>query len=380
MVARVGGFDHHLRQGIDVGAPVGRLDAGFRHFRHLPRNMLRLQEEHFIGAAERRRQIVLADAHFHGVRARLQHGENARGTAYFTAQRLQRGEDCRRMMGEIVIHGDAVGFAAQLQATAGVDKAAQRVRGIRRQHADVTRRGNRHQAVMHIMLADQRPLHFTNLFAVEQHFPLRGVGVQLLRLPVALLAHQLLLAPAAHRHHLLQVDVVLRQDNFAFARHDAHQMVELFLNRLQVIKDVRVVELKVVEDQRPRAVVNKLGALVEEGAVIFVGFNDEERAVAQARGDVEIARNAANHEPRFIAAGFKDPGCHAGSGGFAVGPGDGQHPAIAQHEVVQPLRAGHIRNIVFQHRFNARVAASHGITDDHQIRPGLQLAGVITLN
>ena len=52
--------------------------------------MLRLQEEHFIGAAERRRQIVLADAHFHGVRARLQHGENARGTAYFTAQRLQR--------------------------------------------------------------------------------------------------------------------------------------------------------------------------------------------------------------------------------------------------------------------------------------------------
>lgn len=98
---------------------------------------------------------------------------------------------------------------------------------------------------------------------------------------MALLAHQLLLAPAAHRHHLLQVDVVLRQDNFAFARHDAHQMVELFLNRLQVIKDVRVVELKVVEDQRPRAVVNKLGALVEEGAVIFVGFNDEERAVAQ---------------------------------------------------------------------------------------------------
>ncbi|STU77925.1 Uncharacterised protein [Klebsiella pneumoniae] len=27
------------------------------------------------------------------------------------------------MMGEIVIHGDAVGFAPQLQATAGVDKA-----------------------------------------------------------------------------------------------------------------------------------------------------------------------------------------------------------------------------------------------------------------
>ena len=103
-----------ISAGIDVGAPVGRLDAGFRHFRHLPRNMLRLQEEHFIGAAETAPDRP-ADAHFHGVRARLQHGENARGTAYFTAQRLQRGEDCRWMMGEIIIHGDAVGFAAQLR-------------------------------------------------------------------------------------------------------------------------------------------------------------------------------------------------------------------------------------------------------------------------
>jgi hypothetical protein len=51
MVARVGGFHHHIRQRIDIGAPVRRLDAGFRHFRHLPRNMLRLQQEHFIGAA-----------------------------------------------------------------------------------------------------------------------------------------------------------------------------------------------------------------------------------------------------------------------------------------------------------------------------------------
>ncbi len=39
-----------------------------------------------------------------------------------------------------------------------------------------------------------------------------------------------------------------------------------------------------------------------------------------------------------------------------------------------------IGNIIFQHRFNARVAASHGVTDDHQVRPGLQLAGVIALN
>ncbi len=83
-------------------------------------------------------------------------------------------------------------------------------------------------------------------------------------------------------------------------------MVELFLNRLQVIKDVRVVELKVVEDQRPRAVVNKLGRLSKK-AQSYSSASMTKNGLSPARGDVEIARNAANHEPRLIAAGFKDP-------------------------------------------------------------------------
>ena len=37
-----------------------------------------------------------------------------------------------------------------------------------------------------------------------------------------------------------------------------------------------MIELKVVEDQRPRAVVNKLGALVEERTVVLIGFDHKE--------------------------------------------------------------------------------------------------------
>ncbi len=64
---------------------------------------------------------------------------------------------------------------------------------------------------------------------------------------MTLLTHQLLLAPAAHRHGLFQVDVVSGRIVRGPARYDTHQMVELFLDRFQVVKDVGVIELKVVE-------------------------------------------------------------------------------------------------------------------------------------
>ena len=51
MVAGLSGFHHHIRERIHIRAPVRRLDAGIGHFRHLPRNMLRLQQEDLIGAS-----------------------------------------------------------------------------------------------------------------------------------------------------------------------------------------------------------------------------------------------------------------------------------------------------------------------------------------
>lgn len=52
-------------------------------------------------------------------------------------------------------------------------------------------------------------------------------------------------------------------------------MVELFLNGFQIVKNIRVIELKVVEDQRTRAVMYEFGTLIEECAVVLVRFNNE---------------------------------------------------------------------------------------------------------
>ncbi|CCK08537.1 hypothetical protein BN128_2572 [Cronobacter sakazakii 696] len=284
------------------------------------------------------------------------------------------------MMREIVIHRDAVGFAAQLKAATRVHERAEGLRGIGRRHAHMTRRGDGRQPVLHVVLAHQLPLHLAHAFAVQPDFPFRGVVSEFFRLPAALLAKLFLLAPAAHRHHLLEIDVIFRPDDFPLSRHNAHQVVELFLNGFQIVKDIRVIEFEVVEHQRARRVVDKLGAFIKERAVIFVGFNHKERAVTKARGDVEIARHAADDKARLVAAGFQDPGSHARRRGFAVGAGHRHDPAVAQHEIVQPLRAGHIRNALLQHRLDARIAAGHGVTNHHQIRTRFELRGVIALN
>ncbi len=125
------------------------------------------------------------------------------------------------------------------------------------------------------------------------------------------------------------------------------------------------------------AVVNWLGALVEEGAVIFVGFAaDEERAVAR-RARTSSTGNAANHEPRFIAAGFKDRGCHAG-GGFAVGPATANTSDRAARSRYACWEPGHM-DVIFQHRQRTGCREC-SVTDDHP-SPGQAPAGwVIALN
>ncbi len=239
---------------------------------------------------------------------------------------------------------------------------------------------NRHQTVVHVMFADQAPLHLAHFFTVQPHFPNGCIGGQLFRLPVTLFTHQLLFAPAAHRHRLFQIDVVFRVDDASLARHDTYQVMELFLNSFQIVKDVRVIELKVIEDQRTRAVMHKFRTLIEEGAVVLIRLNHEEVAFAQTRRNLKVARYAADHKARLIAAGFKDPGRHSGSGGFTVRTRNRQYPAIAQHKVMQPLRAGHVWNVFLKHRFHAGITTGHGVADDHQVRLRVELAGIVTLN
>lgn len=114
-------------------------------------------------------------------------------------------------------------------------------------------------------------------------------------------------------------------------------MVELFLNRFQVVEDIGVVELKVVEDQRSRAVMDKLRTFVEEGAVILVCFDNKEVTFAQR---AETSKFPVHHrsQNRVYSRTVPESSRHSRRGRFAVCTGNGQHPAVTQHKIVQPLR------------------------------------------
>ncbi len=59
-------------------------------------------------------------------------------------------------------------------------------------------------------------------------------------------------------------------------------MVELLLDRFQIVEDVGMIKLKVVEDQRTRAVMHKFRTFIKERAVVLIRFDNKERPPVRA--------------------------------------------------------------------------------------------------
>ena len=160
-------------------------------------------------------------------------------------------------------------------------------------------------------------------------------------------------------------------------------MVELALDRRQVLEDVGVVVFEVVQDRGARPVVDELAALVEEGGVVFVGLDDEWRLAAGsagARRDTEVARYAADEKARCEAGRFQDPREHRGRRGLAVRAGDREHVAPRQHLVGEPLRAAGVGRAGVEDRFHQRVAADDRVADDVEIRCERELLGAVAFD
>ena len=88
--------------------------------------------------------------------------------------------------------------------------------------------------------------------------------------------------------------------------------MELGFDGGKIAKDISVVELKIVQDHRTRAIVHELGTLVAESGVVLVGLDDEEGRILeiamQPRRDTEVTRHAANKKARRQTGVFQNPG------------------------------------------------------------------------
>ena len=230
---------------------------------------------------------------------------------------------------------------------------------------------DRGQRVHLVVFADQRPLDATDLQRAAQH--VEGVRLAACAQGARLLAQRTEahhLAPAAARQHPLQRLVARIDDEPARARHRAHQVMELGLDRGEVREDVGVVHLQVVQDRSARPVVHELAALVEQRGVVFVGLDDEGLSAAQASRDAEVLRHAADQETRVQTGRLQDPGQHRRGRGLAVRAGHRQHVTAEQHVLGQPLRAAGVGRAGVEDGLHQRIAARDDVADDEDI--GLQ--------
>jgi len=356
----------------------GALDGLFR----IPTEVIRLENNGLIGCLQGIGKRVRVNAHAHGIGSRFQNGDDA-GAVDAGAQAFERRGDGRGMMGEIVVEGDPVDARAHFQTAPDVLERTQCGRGFFGIYARVVGCGDGGKRVHHIVPAGQVPFHDATGLASMVQLESAAVGCQQIGAPNGVLgaffqSRFLDRSPAAHLQDFAEGFVRLRSDDETVSRDAAYQMVKLPLNRGQVGKNVGVVEFQIIENRRARTVMDELGAFVEKRGVVLVGFDDEESAVAQPRGQAEVERNASDQKTGLESRAFENPGQHARCGGFAVRSGYGQHPGVLQHVAVKPLRTRRVGDPPIEHRFYFRIAAGDGIAYDDQIRRRVQIRRAVT--
>ena len=179
--------------------------------------------------------------------------------------------------------------------------------------------------------------------------------------------------PAAARQYPFEIGVAPIRHDQPIARHGANQMMKLRFDCSEIGKNIRVIKFQIVQHRGARAVMDKLGTLVEKRGVVFVGFNHKKWAIRKARGDAEILRNATDQKSRIELRIFEYPRQHRRSGGFAVRAGHRQHPFATQHIFCQPLWPGGVGEVALKYCFDQRIAAGDDIADHKNIRIQIQL-------
>jgi hypothetical protein len=144
-------------------------------------------------------------------------------------------------------------------------------------------------------------------------------------------------------------------------------------------EDVGVVVLDVGENDDFRTVEQELGALVEEGGVVFVPLHDEVLAAAEPVVGFEVEGDPAGHEGRVSPRLFEEPGEQRRYGGLAVSAGDEGHPLPLEEGFPHEIRHGGVVEPAIEHRLHLGIAPGEGVAHDDEIRRRLEVPGAVPL-
>ena len=307
VVAGRGGARQLARQRVDVGAGVAARAERAQHRAGIPAQ---------VGGAYSHTSSAPASAgasvsRCTPMRMVCERGSSTammRAAADAAAQALERRRDRRRMVREVVVDADAARprRAAPCAARRPAKLAQRRAARCGTSTPGVARGGDRRQRILHVVRADQRPLHRAARLRRPRaprsasSRPRPGPAARVHSASALRRAREALERRPARPWRASRAEPRIGgvPDDAAAARHDAHQVMELALDGGHVRVDVGVVVLEVVEHHGARPVVHELGALVEERRVVLVRLDDEEGARAEARAQPEIGRHAADQEAR----------------------------------------------------------------------------------
>src|SRR5215472_13964950 len=111
VIARTNAACELAREGGDIARGVAAAAEGREHRTRVPTEICRRVEPYLVRALERRGERVPMHSHAHGVRARLEHRDDARRLADAAAQAVDRGGDGGGMMRKVVVHAYAAHLA-----------------------------------------------------------------------------------------------------------------------------------------------------------------------------------------------------------------------------------------------------------------------------
>ena len=177
-------------------------------------------------------------------------------------ERLQRVSDCRRMMAEIVNHFHAPRFPTDFLPPRDTGKSLKRTIDFRLRHIIKSRCDRRHRRIAHVEFANERNFE-SFLPKLESRASSRVTDVAD-SLGAILRETHLNHLGKAILCHFHAVGIVSIQHYHPVLRNDIEQTPEGELDFIEVVEDVRMIELDVVHNQKFRQVMNKLRAFVEK--------------------------------------------------------------------------------------------------------------------
>ena len=167
--------------------------------------------------------------------------------------------------------------------------------------------------------------------------------------------------------------VVRAQQQQPAPRDEVDESLEGQPDRSKVRVDIRVVVLDVVDDGDVGQVLEKLGGLVEEGAVVFVALDHELPSAADPVAALEVLGDAADEDARVRAAVRQQPPRQRRRRGLAVRPRNDDRPGAPEKVVADGLGQRTVSNLPIEHFLELGVAARDGVADDHEVDVGVDV-------